>query len=113
MQPEYKSAEYLSCQVCVQLVDLELDAMLCTTFRHQATEQTVFTLIGQTGCVKSASRWVVWRMSITLFLIAQRIHTAISGQNIWTSCSTVVPLQTLCLCVNQMHVVVFIQGSIF
>jgi len=29
----------------------------------------------------------------------------ISGHSIWTSCSTVVLLQTLCLCVNQMHVV--------
>ena len=50
------------------------------------------------------SHWIVWRTSSTLFLIAQR--TAISGHSIWTVCSTVVLLQTLCLCVKQMHVVV-------
>jgi len=46
----------------------------------------------------------MWRTSSTLLLIAQR--TATSGHSIWTSCSTVVLLQTLRLCVNQMHVVV-------
>jgi len=47
-----------------------------------------------------------------LFLIAQ--HTAISGHSIWTSCSTVVLLQTLRFCVNQnaMHVVVSLGNAL-
>jgi len=44
-------------------------------------------------------------------LTAQRTAICISGHNIWTSCSTVVVLQTLCLCVNQMHVVVVSLGN--
>ena len=49
-------------------------------------------------------------ISSTLFLIAQR--TAISGHNIWTSCSTVVLLHTLCFCVNQIHVVVSLVNAL-
>jgi len=49
-------------------------------------------------------------MSSTMFLIAQR--TAISGHSIWTSCSTVALWQTLCFCVNQMHVVVSLGNAL-
>jgi len=45
-----------------------------------------------------------------MFFIAQR--TASSGHSIWTSCSTVVLLQTLCLCVNQMYVVVSVGNAL-
>ncbi len=48
--------------------------------------------------------------SSTLFLIAQR--TATSGHSIWTFSSTVVLLQTLWLCVNQMHVVVSLGNAL-
>ncbi len=44
-------------------------------------------------CLTCNSHWIVWRTSSTFFLIAQR--TATSGHSIWTSCSTVVLLQTL------------------
>ncbi len=61
-------------------------------------------------CRSHASHWIVWRTSSTLFLIAQR--TATSGHSIWTSCSTVVLLQTLWFCVNQMHVVVSLGNAL-
>ncbi len=41
---------------------------------------------------------------------AQR--TAISGHRIETSCSTVLLLQSLCPCANQMHVVVSLGNAL-
>ncbi len=56
----------------------------------------------QTFCEKPCvSHWIVWWTSSTLFLVAQR--TAISGHSIWTFCSTVVLLQTLCLGSMAQH----------
>jgi len=55
-------------------------------------------------------RWIVWRTSSTLFLVAQR--TAVSSHSIWTSCSIVVLLQTVCLCVNQMLEVVSLENAL-
>lgn len=68
----------------------------------QAAGQTVCTKIGQTTCAWFASSCIVWRTSGFLSLTAQR--TAEPNHSNCTSCSTIVMLQTLCLCVNQMHV---------
>ncbi len=111
MQPEYKSAEYLSVVKCVS------NRRLISRFRTGCHGLRVDTgrwadgvHLDRTGCVECASRWIVQRTSSSLFLTAQR--TAISGHSIWTSCSSVVLLQTLCLCVKQMHVVVSLGDAL-
>ena len=67
-------------------------------------------LRGTLSACPALYHWIVWRTSSTLFLIAQR--TATSGHSIWTSCSTVVLLQTLWFCVSQMHVVVSLGNAL-
>ena len=53
-----------------------------------------------------SSRWT----SSTFFLLAQR--TAVSSHSSWTSCSTVVLLPNLRLCVNKMHGVIFLWNAL-
>ena len=95
MQPEYKSAEYLSVVKCASI------RRLVSRFRTGCHGLRVDTGRWADGVhldrtdrlCQCASHWIVWRTSSTLFLIAQR--TATSSHSIWASCSTVVPLQTL------------------
>ena len=110
MQPEYKPAQYLSVVTCAS------KRRLTSRFRTGCLGQRVRTgrwadglYPDRTDWLVCASHWIVWRLSSTLILIAQR---TLFGQSIWTFCSTVVLMQTGCLCVNETHVMVSL-GMLF
>ncbi len=108
MQPEYTSAEYLSAVKCVfnrRLISrfrvachgLPVDTGRCADGVHQ----------DRTGCVCKSLDCVEDEQHFVFDCPAYSHHS----HTIWTSCSTVVLLQTLCLCVNQMHVVISLENA--
>ena len=112
MQPEYKSAEYLSVVKCAsnrRLISrfetgchgLRVDTGRWADGVHLDRTDRLCLVCKSLDCVEEEQHFV---------FDCQR--TAISDHSIWTSSSTVVLLQTLCLCVNQMHVVASLGNAL-
>ncbi len=92
MQPENKSAEYLSVIKRVSRRLLSRFETGCHGLQEaQAAGQTVFSQTEQTCCVWCEVHCIMWRTCSTLLFIAQ--PTAIPDHSFWTSCSAAVLLQ--------------------